>query len=425
MVPLSLSPSPSSLTDSALTLIPNHIDMPLLRLPPTLSPSPTTTLKPKSLSRRSLQELLQNFASSPFPRKSLTDGKSLTAGDDDTESATDTLSYTDDDATTNSSDGTASNVSSPTTPTAGINDNTNTKTTNTPASAHRFYRNYVHIGKYTKQSPINDTTDSDDDTVPSLIQRPSIDSSDDETDDESDDDASLDADELSVDEQLPGINPSPNSDQSPDPLLDRYIKLFLEANDPDQKETVSSRCDYILSTDRHLFFNVAIQEPQLFTSDHRLVIAKYLVRPTKCHRQYLNSRKQMPFKMAKGSSTMSNILFELVLWQVPDPEQRKPYTDKDWISDKSRQLWDQRCSLRRQKKHCKDKARQLVRAIEASLKADRKQHTIKVGEGIAARMTGDKPDQDEACRDLKFWHRHMGDRPQKSTHEDMGKLARI
>jgi exonuclease III len=56
-----------------------------------------------------------------------------------------------------------------------------------------------------------------------------------------------------------------------------------------QKEAVSSRCDYILSTDRCLFSNVAIREPRLFTSDHRLVIAKYLVRPTEYHRQYLNS----------------------------------------------------------------------------------------------------------------------------------------
>jgi hypothetical protein len=131
----------------------------------------------------------------------------------------------------------------------------------------------------------------------------------------------------------------------------------------------------------------------------------------------------MPFKMAKGPWTMSDILFELVLHQVPDPEPRKPYTDKDWISDKYRQLWDQRCSLRRQKKHCKAEARRLTRAIKASLKADRKQRTIEVGERIAASMNGDKPDQDEAYRDLKFWYRHMGDRPQKSTHEDMGKLA--
>ena len=163
-----------------------------------------------------------------------------------------------------------------------------------------------------------------------------------------------------------------------------------------KEETVSSRCDYILSTDRRLFTNVAIREPRLFHSDHRLVVAKYLVRPPKCHRQYLNARRQMPFKMAKGPWTMADILFELVLRQVPAPEKRKPYTDKDWISDKSRQLWDQRCSLRRQKKHCKAEARRLTRAIAASLKADRKQRTLEVGEQIAASMNGG--DQDEAYR---------------------------
>ena len=118
---------------------------------------------------------------------------------------------------------------------------------------------------------------------------------------------------------------------------------------------------------------------------------------------------------------MADILFELVLRQVPAPEKRKPYTDKDWISDESRRLWDQRCSLRRQKKHCKAEARRLTRAIAASLKADRKQCTIEVGEQIAASMNGG--DQDEAYCRLKFWYRHMGDRPQKSTHEDMDKLA--
>ena len=118
---------------------------------------------------------------------------------------------------------------------------------------------------------------------------------------------------------------------------------------------------------------------------------------------------------------MSDILFELVLRQVPAPKKGKPYTDRDWISDKSGRLWDQRCSLRRQKKHCKAEARQLTRAIAASLKADRKKRTIEVGEQIAASMNGG--DQDEAYRKLKFWYRHTGDRPQKSTHEDMGKLA--
>ena len=145
------------------------------------------------------------------------------------------------------------------------------------------------------------------------------------------------------------------------------------------------------------------------------MVAKYLVRPTKCHRQYLNSRKQMPFKMVKGWWTMSDILFELVIRQVPAPEKRKLYTDKDWISDESRRLWDQRCSLRQQKRHCKAEARRLTQAIKASLKADWKNRTIEVGERIEAHMNSGKPDQDEAYRDLKFWYRHMGDRPQKST----------
>ena len=103
---------------------------------------------------------------------------------------------------------------------------------------------------------------------------------------------------------------------------------------------------------------------------------------------------------------MADILFELVLRQVPAPEKRKPYTDKDWISDKSRQLWDQRCSLRRQKNHCKAEARRLTRAIKASLKVDRKQHTIEAGDRIAANMANGN--QDEAWRELRHWYRHTG-----------------
>jgi exonuclease III len=38
-------------------------------------------------------------------------------------------------------------------------------------------------------------------------------------------------------------------------------------------KTISSRCDYILASDRRLFKSVAIKDPRHFTSDHLMVIA--------------------------------------------------------------------------------------------------------------------------------------------------------
>jgi hypothetical protein len=59
-------------------------------------------------------------------------------------------------------------------------------------------------------------------------------------------------------------------------------------------ETLRSRCDYILGTDRRLYQTMSLRDPRNYSTDHLMLKAKLLWQPTKSHKNYLRGRKKFP-----------------------------------------------------------------------------------------------------------------------------------
>ena len=108
----------------------------------------------------------------------------------------------------------------------------------------------------------------------------------------------------------------------------------------DLQRTIRSRCDYILGTDRRLFEYVRISEPRHFSSDHYMLIGRYLVQPTKCHKHYLKGRRKFPLTVDEQAFTEADRLMDLVLGNCPEPDPQPKKKRPSWISDETRKLMD-------------------------------------------------------------------------------------
>ena len=188
--------------------------------------------------------------------------------------------------------------------------------------------------------------------------------------------------------------------------LGRDLFTYCFTPDDPTQRLRRSRCDYILSPDRRQFKTVQIRKPQYYVSDHRMVVAKYLLEPAKCHYRYLKGRKALPFAMPSGPMPKMDFLFQQVVDQTPDPPRRNDPARKPWISEETLKIWDERCALHRTQRHCQAESRRLTRKYKAGLKADRKRRTEKVAENIMAyldwRRTGPSRCLPRGCQVVSF-----------------------
>ena len=100
----------------------------------------------------------------------------------------------------------------------------------------------------------------------------------------------------------------------------------------DTYKTIRSRCDYILGTDRRLFQTVQIKDPCNFSSDHLMLVARYLTKPTACHKRYLRGRKRFPLQLPKPPLTKVDTLFQNVKAHCPPPPPNRKTPRPNWIS---------------------------------------------------------------------------------------------
>ena len=182
-----------------------------------------------------------------------------------------------------------------------------------------------------------------------------------------------------------------------------------------------SRCDYILSPDRRLFESVQIRKQRYYTSDHRMVVAKYLLQPTKSHLAYLRGRKAVPFKMPYGPLTELDYMFQQVLDQVPTPPSRTDPRRTPWISETTCKIWDARCILHRTQRNCQTESRRLKRQYLSSLNADRKRRTEEVGAKLQLLMT--EGNIRGAYMEIHGWWREQGFRAPTPNREDLPKVS--
>ena len=185
-----------------------------------------------------------------------------------------------------------------------------------------------------------------------------------------------------------------------------------------------SRCDYILGTDRRLFENVGLRDPRSYSTDHLMLRATLLRRPTKCHRKYLHGRKKFPLQLPKlGPLTLADTLYTGIKDRIHIPRGPARPNPPQWLSPNTIRLIDTRASLRRNKFHSRQQARLLTRQINQSLKEDRKARAEKAAQEIGACLSTDTPDLQGAWNIIKRWYRHASARQPNPSREDLHKVA--
>ena len=136
---------------------------------------------------------------------------------------------------------------------------------------------------------------------------------------------------------------------------------------------VRFQTDYILGTYFHLFRNVAVRDPRN-NSDHYMVLVCLLITPLREHTKYLGRSTWLPLRPLT-SPTKENGLFA-ALWSAVSKPKAREARKKKWklIDDRVSALWVP----------TRDQAiiQHVGRAINVSLKGDRRRQTEEAGEDI-------------------------------------------
>jgi exonuclease III len=179
----------------------------------------------------------------------------------------------------------------------------------------------------------------------------------------------------------------------------------------------TSRCDYLLGTDRRTFTNVCLKEPR-FDSDHYMVLGKIRSAKLNENRAYMRGRKSFPLRIPSARPLKkAECLFEDLRLSA-EKQETETRRVASWISAETWGLVDTRTALRRDVLHDRAAIRCLNRAVKASLKADRKRRVEVAGDKVESFLKADPPDLQAAWNAMKGWYRDAGDRappPARST----------
>ena len=134
-------------------------------------------------------------------------------------------------------------------------------------------------------------------------------------------------------------------------------------------EVVRSRTDYILGTDRCLFWNVFVWDPR-HNTDHYMVLGCLRSAPKREHAKYLTGSKRLPLRPL-SAPTREDRIFAALRRDVPKPHARERRKN-GWMSEDTWRLVEKRVSARRKPAKYQTRIRKLSRAIAESLKFDRR-----------------------------------------------------
>jgi len=183
-------------------------------------------------------------------------------------------------------------------------------------------------------------------------------------------------------------------------------------------ELVSSRCDYILGRDRRILANVSVRNPRLFASDHLLVLGELRSESQQRHSSYLRGRKRFPLRLPKwGPLTQADARFQTLLDAIPVPTRAERRARREWISQSTWKLVDERSALQKVVDHDRAHARRLTRRIRRAFQADRKQRAKAAGEAVAAALSAGEVK--EAWKRLQAWYKQASDRPPPPSRQDL------
>ena len=165
-------------------------------------------------------------------------------------------------------------------------------------------------------------------------------------------------------------------------------------------EAIRSQTDYMLGTDRSLFRNVAVRDPR-YNSDHYMVVGLLRGVRTREHIRYIAGRQRIPLTPPK-QPMREDTLFGDLRRAMPKPHMREQHRNA-WISEETWKLVDERVTVRREPR-AKTAMQRLGRAIQASLKGDRRRRVEEAGTAVEVLLREDLPNAKEAWRRMKGWY---------------------
>ena len=119
------------------------------------------------------------------------------------------------------------------------------------------------------------------------------------------------------------------------------------------------------------------------------------------HLRYIAGRRRLPPTPPKWP-TREDTLFGDLRRAVPKPQPREQHWNA-WISEETWKLVDERVKVRR-KPRAQTEMRRLGRAIQASLKGDRRRRVEEAGSAVEVLLGEDPPNAKEAWRRTKGWY---------------------
>ena len=120
--------------------------------------------------------------------------------------------------------------------------------------------------------------------------------------------------------------------------------------------------------------------------------------PARDHARYIKGRWKMPLRPLT-EPTRDDGIFEALRRAVPKPHEREKHKNA-WISEETWRIVNERVSARRGT-GVRVQIQRLGRAIQASLKGDRKRRVEASGTDVEALLGGDPPNAKEAWQRMK------------------------
>ena len=145
---------------------------------------------------------------------------------------------------------------------------------------------------------------------------------------------------------------------------------------------------------------MAVQDPR-YNSDHYMVVGLLRGGTTREHIRYITGRRRIPLTLPK-LPTREDTLFGDLRRAVPKPHSWEQHRNT-WISDETWKLVDARVTERR-KPRAKTAMRRLGRAIQASLKGERRRRVEEAGTAVEVLLQEYPPNAKEAWRRMKGWY---------------------
>ena len=167
-------------------------------------------------------------------------------------------------------------------------------------------------------------------------------------------------------------------------------------------KAVRSRTDYILGTDRSLFRNEAVRDPR-HNSDHYMVMGLLRGGTGWEHAKYIAGRRRIPMKPPKRPTQEDELFGDLRL-AVLKPQPREQHQNA-WISEETCRLVDEWVTMRRNPR-ARTGMRRLGKAIQVSLKGDRRRRVEEAGTAVETLLQEDPPNARGVWRRMKGWYSH-------------------